>query len=323
MMPTEPVAVDGARDFDVDARRLMRLVRISREVQFVWRFALFGTLLWATFVIIVERATPEGSPEWNRVDADASPGFIILLVIAGAAFVAHMAVRFDGKTGKAAGLIVPAIGDPAPIAATAGAENVDGLLPALRQKLYVGFGVLAALLVMTALLVATVVDTWPAWEGNHGHGGRIVTIGKDATVTTQPAAYSGRGGRGPINTLHTSGGDADAVGDTPHAGERWTIVSDPLGAAPSAYLIGGHAYLLNVVFGLAFLPLELGLIWYAVYRYRSERRRRNQAGHVSLADSYRALDFGGRATVTVGKAGVGYKGRPIPPLTVVIGASPQ
>ena len=123
-----------------------------------------------------------------------------------------------------------------------------------------------------------------------------------------------------INTLHTSDGDADAVGDTPHTGERWTIVSDPLGASDGAYLVGGHAYLLNLFLGLAFLFLELGIVWYAVHRIRSERRRRAADGHVTLEDSYRALEAGARSTLTVGKPGTGYKGRPIPALTVVVGA---
>jgi hypothetical protein len=313
--------VDGTRDFDVDAHRLVWLVRISRDLRFGWRLALFATLLWGAFVLSVERTRPEGSAQWNRVDADASRGFIILLVIAGVAFVAQSAVRLAGKTGKAAGLIVPSIGEPAPTDTTDGAENVSGLLPVLRQNSYVGFGVLTALLVVTAILVATVADAGPAWAGNHGRGGHVVTIGQDATVTTRAGHYSGRGGTGVINTLHTSHGDADAVGNTPHAGERWTIVSDPLGASDGAYLVGGHAYLLNVFLGLAFLLLEVAIIGFAAYRIRSERRRRNQTGHVSLADSYRALESGARATVVVGKAGVGYKGRPIPPLTVVVGAT--
>jgi hypothetical protein len=319
--PTELIGVGGTRDFDVDARALMRLVRISRDLRFVWRLALFGTLLWGAFVLTIERATPEGSAQWNRVDSDASPGFVILLVVAGVALVAQLALRLAGKSGKTAGLIVPPIGDPAPVTATDGGDSVEGLLRALRNNAYVGFGVLTALLVVTVILVATVADAWPAWEGNHGRGGRVVTIGRDATVTTRAAHYSGRGGVGVINTLHTSGGDADAIGDTPHTGERWTIVSDPLGASDGAYLIGGHAYLLNVFLGLAFLLLDLAVGWYAAARLRTERRRRNEAGHVSLADSYRALESGARSTVTVGKAGVGYKGRPIPPLTVVVGAT--
>jgi hypothetical protein len=320
---TEVDAVTATRDFDVDARRLMRLVRISRDLRFVWRLALFSTLLWGAFVLTVERSTPEGSAEWSRVDSDASPGFIILLVIAGIAFAAQLALRLAGKTGKATGLIVPSLGDPAPITATDGADNVEGLLPALRTNTYVGFGVLTALLVVTAILVAAVADVWPAWEGNHGRGGLVVTIGVDATVSRQAADISGRGGVGVRNTLHTRAGDAAAVGATPHAGERWTIVSDPLGAADSAYLVGGHAYLLALFLSLAFLLLELAITWYVVYRVRSERRRRSTDGHATLADTYRALESGARSTVSVGTSGVGYKGRRIPPLTVVLGASPR
>jgi hypothetical protein len=149
----------------------------------------------------------------------------------------------------------------------------------------------------------------------------VVTIGQDATVTTQAAHYSGRGGTGPINTLHTSSGDADAAGNTPHTGQRWTIVSDPLGGADGAYLIGGHAYLLNVFIGLGVLLLEAAIVAYAILRIRAERRRRRRDGYVSLADTYRALESGRRATLTIGRPALGYKGRPIPPLAVVIGAA--
>jgi hypothetical protein len=173
---TDPAAADEPPDFDVDARRLMRFVRISRDLRFVWRLALFGTLLWGAFVLTVERSTPQDSAQWARVDSDASPGFVILLVIAGVAIVAQSALRLAGKTGKATALIVPAIGDPAPITATDGAENVEGLLPALRTNTYVGFGVLTGLLVVTAILMATVADVWPTWEGNHGRGGPVVTM---------------------------------------------------------------------------------------------------------------------------------------------------
>ena len=235
----------------------MRLVRVSRELRFVWRLALFSTLLWGAFVLSVERSASEGSALWARVDSDASPGFIILLITAGLAFAAQVALRLAGKTGQAVGLIVPPIGDPAPITATDGAENVEGLLPALRANTYVGFGVLTALLIVTAILVAAIADVWPAWQGNHGRGGPVVTIGVDATVTRQAAEISGRGAVGVRNTLHTRAGDANAVGATPHAGERWTIVSDPFGGANGAYLVGGHAYLLALLIGLAFLLLEL------------------------------------------------------------------
>jgi hypothetical protein len=314
--------VDGSKQFDVDARRLMRLVRISRELRFLWRFALFGTLLWGTFVLTVERSVPENSAQWARVDSDAGPGFIILLVIAGVAFLAQMTVRLAGTTGKVTGLIVPPIGEAAPITATDGAENVDGLLPALRRNSYVGFGVLTALLVVTAILVAIVANAWPAWQGNHGHGGHVVTVGRDATVTTQPGHYAGRGAVGVINTLHTSSGEASAIGNTPHVGQRWTIVSNPLGGgADSAYLVGGHAYLLNLFIGLAVLLLETAIVVYAVSRIRGERRRRRQDGYVSLTDTYRALESGARAALTVGRPGVGYQGRPIPPLAVVVGAA--
>ena len=318
---TRSSAVAGSTHFDVDARRLVRLVRISRDLRFIWRLALFSTLLWGAFVLTVERSVPENSAQWARVDSDAGPGFVVLLVIAGVAFVAQMAVRLAGNAGKAAGLIVPPIGESAPTTATDGAGNIEGLLPALRLNSYVGFGVLTALLVVTVILVEIVANALPAWQGNHGHGGHVVTVGQDATVTTQAGHYAGRGAVGVINTLHTSTGDASAVGNTPHPGQQWTIVADPLGGADSAYLVGGHAYLLNMFIGLAVLLLEVGIIAYAVYRIRAERRRRSQDGYVSLADTYRALESGARATLTVGRAGVGYKGRPIPPLAVVIGAA--
>jgi hypothetical protein len=318
---TDTRAVDGSTKFDVDARHLVRLVHISRDLRFIWRLSLFGTLLWGTFVLTVERSVPGNSAQWARVDSDAGPGFILLLVIAGVALLAQLAVRLAGKAGKATGLIVPPIGPPAPTIATDGAENVEGLLPALRRNSYIGFGVLSALLVVTAILVAIVANAWPAWQGNHGHGGHVVTVGQDATVTTQAAHYSGRGGVGVINTLHTSSGDASAVGNTPHAGQRWTIVGDPLGGADSAYLVGGHAYLLNVFIGLAVLLLEAAIVAYAVLRIRAERRRRRPDDYVPLADTYRVLESGARATLTIGRPGVGYKGRPIPALAVVIGAA--
>jgi hypothetical protein len=305
----------------VDARRLVWLVQISRDLRFVWRLALFSTLLWGAFVLTVERSVPEDSAQWARVDSDASPGFVVLLVIAAVALAAQLSLRLAGATGRATGLIVPPVGEPARITVADGAEHVEGLLPALRRNSYVGFGSLTALLVVTAILVAIVADAWPAWQGNHGHGGHVVTVGQDATVTTQPGHYAGRGAVGVINTLHTSSGDASAVGNTPHVGQRWTIVSDPLGGADSAYLIGGHAYLLNLFIGLAVLLLEAAIIAYAVHRIRVERRRRSQDGYIPLADSYRALETGAQATLTVGRPGLGYKGRPIPPLAVVIGSA--
>ena len=89
---TDAPAVDGSTQFDVDARHLVRLVRISRDLRFIWRLSLFGTLLWGTFVLAIERSVPENSAQWARVDTDAGPGFILLLVIAGVAFLAQLAV---------------------------------------------------------------------------------------------------------------------------------------------------------------------------------------------------------------------------------------
>jgi hypothetical protein len=308
-------------DYDVDARTLVRLVRIGRDLRFIWRFALFSTLLWGAFVLTVERTTPEGSAQWHRVDADASPGFVALLVVAGVALLAHLALRLFGRAGKVAALIVPAVGPPAPTQAVSGADAVAGLLPALRRSAYVGFGMITAFLVITALVVAAAVGFWPAYEGNHGRGGNVVTIGQDATFTSHRQAVSGRGGgSSTVYRLHTSHGDADVAGDTPHDGQRWTLVSDPLGGDDSAYLVGGHAYLLDLVLGLAVLLLDVGIVFFGYVRVKAERRRRKQAGHVSLADSLSALAAGSRATLTVGTEQTGYKGRKIPPLTVVLGA---
>lgn len=319
MTPSAVTASTSA--FDLDARTLVRIVRVSRDLRLLWRFALFGTLLWGGFVLAVERSVPEGSAQWNRVDTDASPGFIVLLVIAGVALIAHLALRLWGPAGKAATLLVPAVGPPAPCTAVEGAEAVAGLLPALRRRGYLGFGVVTAFLVLTVIVVALAVNLWPAYQGNHGRGGTVVTIGVDATVTSYTTPASGRGGNSTIYTLHTGVGDADAAGNTPHTGERWTIVADPLGGAPSAYLVGGHAYLLNVFFGIAFLLLDAGIAWYAWAGIRAERRRRKQAGYVSLDDSLGQLAAGARARITIGTVRTGYRGRKIPPATFVLGVA--
>ncbi len=308
-----------ARDYDVDARRLMRVVRISRDLRFVWRLALFGTLVWGAFILTVERSVPEGSAQWARADADAGPGFIALLVVAGIALVAQLSVRVFGKAGKAAALLVPPIGPPAPTVAVSGADNVAGLLAAVRRNAQVGFGAITALLVITGIVVAVAVNAWPAFEGNHGRGGRVVTIGTDATVTSHTSPVGIRGSRGTVNTLHTRTGDADAVGATPHDGERWTVVHDSVSDTDSAYLVGGHAYLLNLFLGVAFLLLDLAIAWFIWSGIRRERRVRTATDYTSLADSYGALAAGGRASVTIGEAATDHRRRPIPPLTIVLG----
>jgi hypothetical protein len=309
------------RDFDVDARTLVRLVRIGRDLRFLWRFALFGCLLWGAFVLTVERSTPEGSAQWDRVDADASPGFIILLVVAGLALAAQTALRVVGRAGKAAALIVPEIGPAAPLNVVSGGDAVAGLLPALRRTGYVGFGVLTAFLVFTGMVAATAVNVWPTYEGNHGRGGHVVTIGKDATFTSYTQPVSGRGGGGTIYRLQTSDGAADAEGNTPHEGQRWTVVNDPLGGDDSAYLVGGHAYVTVALLGLAFLLLDAGIAYYAWFGIISERRRRRERGNISLDDSLSRLTAGSRSTLTIGKETIGYGGRKLPPLTIVVGAS--
>jgi hypothetical protein len=193
-------------------------------------------------------------------------------------------------------------------------------LATVRRRAFVGLGVLTAILVFTGLLVGIAVNIWPTYEASHGRGGPVVTIGVDATVTSFVASVSGHGGGGTRYRLHTPYGVVDAEGNTPHDGQRWTIAHDPLGGDDSAYLVGGHAYLLETFLGLVVLVLDAAIVLYAYLGIAAERRRRRRGGSQStLADSLSRLAAGARSTLTIGTERTGYRGRPIPALTVVVG----
>lgn len=296
----------GAPAARIDALTLLRLVRARRELALVWRLALLGCLVWAALVLTIERATTEGSALWNRVDADAGPGFVALLVVFALALGAQVALRFAGPAGRVAEQLVPVVAPAAEPSAADAPPAVAGLLAQLRRKPLVSIAAIAAAIVLGFLAFAAVAEVVPAYGANHGRGGHVVTVGRDGVrvITGSRVVSVYRGWTTvPTYALVTPYGDAGVVGDRPETGQRWTVRST-LGATPEAYRVGAHDYVLVGAVAVVFVLGELGLVIGTALVTRRRWRQRAAADGPSLGTAVDALGRGTTVDLVVG-------GRPV------------
>jgi hypothetical protein len=229
----------------VNGLRLLRLVRLRRELRALWQLAILAGPLWFGLIIWVQAATPDDSDAWNRADADAVPGFIVI----GCAFVVGLLGMIllrlvTGVTGRVAAALVPMASKGAEPMIEGDADALSGLMSRLRKKRFFSIGLALLFLLFTAVGVVAVVNVVPAYQANQGHGGTVVTIGKDATISGYTDSGTGRySSRHRDYFLSTPDGKAIAEDSKPVDGQRWTVVDNSAGN-DEAYLVGGHDYLL-------------------------------------------------------------------------------
>ncbi|MGN6607028.1 MAG: hypothetical protein ACTHMS_08490 [Jatrophihabitans sp.] len=285
--PTQP---------QVDVLRLLTLVELRRGLRLVWRLAFAGVIVWAAATFLLEEVVLDRTTSFFwQLDAVIGPVFVVLLSIMAGALVAQVAVRF-GRAGRVAAALVPAFargGEPV----VRGEQHLHGLLPLLRRKALLSSGGLFAVVVLLGCTAAAGWNVVPAYRGNHGRGGPVVTIGDDATVTGYEV--SSRGHRNYY--LDTPYGRTLAEDHHPRTGQRWTVFEHDTGNNV-AYLVGGHDYVLIAVVTVMLAVITLGAAGYLTIGAGAERRRRRAAGAPSLAGALAAFGQGRHATLQVGRA---------------------
>jgi hypothetical protein len=295
MMPLSAFSTDQY----VNGLRLLRVVRLRRELRTLWRLALLATPVWFGLIIWIQASTPDDSAAWNWADAGVGIGFLaiaaLFVVGVGGLFLLRFAA---GMAGRVAAAFVPAASRGTEPMVEGDADALSGLLPRLRRKPMVSIGLVLLLLVFTGVGVFAAINVVPVYQANQGHGGITVTIGKDARISGYRDSHtSGRYSSSHRDYfLSTPDGTAIAEDSEPVDGQQWLVTPNSLGNA-KAYLIGGHDYLL--VGGLLlFAAVVDALILLGMFgSFRRERRLRMAGGHVPLAYSVRRLAAGARPGV--------------------------
>lgn len=280
--------------YDVDALRLLRLVRFRRVLRFLTRMGLMAIPVWAGAIIVVQEVLfePDASV-WNWFGEHAGVGFLLIFVVLGLALITQVGLRFLGQAGRVAAQLVPLIGRGGRPVFEQGEEHVRAFLPPLSRKSLVGFSAIFLFCAAGFMLHLTSSSVVPAFQASQGLGGPEVVIGKDVTISRTEA-----GRWGTTYFLSTRYGEVVAEG-TPERGEHWIILRDDGLDNGRAYRIGGFAYL--GVGGLALLSLLVAgaVVAYAIYGARSELRRRASDSDVPLVDSVQALMHGHQAVLRV------------------------
>jgi hypothetical protein len=295
MMPLSAFSTDQY----VNGLRLLRVVRLRRELRSLWRLALLATPIWVGLIIWLQASTPDDSSAWNWADAAVGIGFVVIAALFVVGIGGLILLRFAaGMTGRVAAAFVPVASRGAEATVVGDADALRGLLPKLRRKPMVSIGLVLLFLLFTGVAVFAAINVVPVYQANQGDGGTTVTIGKDARIS----GYRDTQSSGRYSSSHrdyflsTPDGTAIAEDSKPVDGQQWLVQPNSLGNA-KAYLIGGHDYLL--VGGLLlFAAVVDALILLGMYSsFRQESRLRMAAGHVPLAYSVRRLASGARPVV--------------------------
>lgn len=272
----------------VNGLRLLRLVRLRREFRALWQLSLLAVPVWIVAVVWVQAATPNGSTVWNLADSWATPGLIVLAGLVVVGLLGMVVVRFVGTAGRMASAFVPVVRRGREATVKGNADALSGLLPRLRRQQWVPLGLVLLFLVFAGMGVAVAMNLGPAYEANHGRGGTIVTVGKDAS----PAGYSS-GSRSRTYYLSTPDGRLVAEDGQPENGQQWVIYNNPAGN-DEAYLVGGHEYVLLAALLVFAAVADAAMIVVMAASVRKERRLRAAGGHQPLAYSVRRLAGGAR-----------------------------
>jgi hypothetical protein len=277
-------ATDAATS--LDAWRLLRIVRVRRELKVLCLIALFAVPLWAMVTLVAESVLSRSSDTFWAIDATIGPGFLVILGVLAASFLALIVMGRIGRSGRTAARLAPTVGQAPDLEIVDGGSPARGLYGQLRRRGIVRASAVLMFLVFGIVTVATAWDALPAWRANHGHGGPIVTIGKDATI-----AYSTVSARGHRDYfLDTPYGTAIAEDYTPRDNQRWTVLASDAGNG-KAYLVGGYDYVLVAGICLFGFAVCAGIVTHTVRAARAERAARAAIGG-TLADSVAYLSAG-------------------------------
>ena len=293
VMPDAPVA--AAESLEVDAMRLLRLVRIRRELKVVCGLAIVALPLWATFTIIAETVLSPSSRTYWSIDAKIGTGFVLIGAVLVVAFVLLLGSRLLGRTGQAAARLSPVFKrgpEPKLVDAT---PEMTPLVGQLRRKGLVRLGIVLMFLVVVFVSGATAWNFWPAWQANHGHGGQVVTIGREATISGYTVGSHGH----RDYFLDTPDGPSIAEDYKPHDGQRWTVLHRESGN-DEAYLVGGHDYLLVGLIAVVAAAISVGIVVSQVGAARTELAAR-AATSGDLAASVAYLGSGHTAQLRIGR----------------------
>ncbi|HVV19727.1 MAG TPA: hypothetical protein VHF06_09845, partial [Pseudonocardiaceae bacterium] len=263
--------------------------RLRRECRTLWHVSLVAAPLWAGLIVWVQAAAPDDSTAWNLADEAVGPGLLVI----GALFVVGLLATIvlglaTGIPGKVAAAFVPFAGRGREATVDGDADAMAGLLPRLRRKPWVSVGLVLMFFLFTALGAVVGMNLVPVYQANNGHGGMVVTVGRDAT----PDGYEDSGDNRDYY-LSTPDGRVLAQDHRPQNGQQWLVRRDPLGN-DEAYLIGGHDYLLVGALLLFAAVADAVLLLSMFGTIRRERRMRRAGGHVPLAYSVRKLAAGAR-----------------------------
>lgn len=287
-----PSPFDVADGSYLHALRLLRLVRVRRGCRALLTIVIIALPSYLALGLTVQALTPTGSPTWNFVDNVGGLGFLVFAELLAAGIIGALVVRFaTGRTGRIAAAFVP-------ILRRAREFMIDdrtamrGLLPRLNKRQPFAVGFVLILMVVVGIGAIAAVNVVPAYQANHGRGGPVVTMGTDAFISSVDT-----GGRTPTYDIRTPYGIAQAEDRQPQDGQRWVVLPSDSGNG-TAYLIGGHDYLLVgfilIVMTIAFAGWSVAI----VFSIRREHRRRVAAGHVPLLDAVRPLVAGARPVIT-------------------------
>lgn len=271
----------------MDALRLLRLVHLRRELKLLCLVAIAALPVWGAFTLIAENVLSRSSQTFWSLDAKIGPGFAVILLVLLGAFLLLVASRLAGRTGAAAARLSPIFGGgPEPTLVDASPDAATALAPLigkLRRKPLVRGGAVVLFATVGLMIGLVVWNIGPAWQANHGHGGTVVTVGKDASVDGYSIGSHGH----RDYYLSTPDGRVLAEDSQPKTGQRWTVIHNATGD-DEAYKVGGHDYLLLALIILVLGFLEVGVVGFAVSSARTERRLR--AGTPGeIADSVRYL----------------------------------
>jgi hypothetical protein len=280
---------------DVNALQLLRLVRIRRELKLLCVVAILALPLWGGFTLIAETVLPRSSRTFWSLDSKIGPGFLIILGVLVASFLLLAVSRFAGHAGPVAAQVMPIFGRGPEPRLTGEPAELMPLLGLLRRKPLIPMSGLLILAVCGLMAGVTGWNFWPAWQGNHGHGGQVVTIGDEATISGYEIGSHGH----RDYYLDTPDGKAIAEDYRPHNGQRWTVRSSGVGN-DKAYLVGGHDYILVGLLALVGTGAGIGVVIWIVGAARRElATRRCTEGR--LADSVTYLGTGHRAPLDIGR----------------------
>jgi hypothetical protein len=286
----------------VNGLRLLRLVRLRRELRMLWRLALLALPVWFGLIVWIQASTPDDSDAWNWVNDAAGPGFLIIgcVVVLGLVGMVVTGVA-AGVTGRVAAAFAPVVGKGREATVEGDADALSGLLPRLRKQPFLSVGLVLLFVLFTAVGVLAVTNVTSAYAANHGRGGPVVTVGRDADVD----GYTDSGGSGRYSSRHrdyflmTPEGKAIAETGEPTDGQQWVVVPNTTGGDSNdeAYLVGGHDYLLVGGLALFAAVVDVFVLLGIVAGFRREFVLRRRGGHVPLAYSVRRLAAGARPVV--------------------------